>query len=50
MKKLTPLEFYKIKFPKDFALIEELQNTGFFSLTAMMQFVELYQAYLNEEL
>ena len=44
---LSPTEFYGKQFPDDANLIEGLQNTPFFSFTAMVQFTELYANYVR---
>lgn len=44
---LSPVEFYEKQFPDDANLIKGLQNTSFFSFTAMVQFTELYANYLR---
>ena len=44
---LSPTEFYEKQFPDDANLLKGLQNTPFFSFTAMVQFTELYANYLR---
>lgn len=44
---LSPLEFYKKEFPKDYSLISSLQNKPFYSLTTMVKFTEIYANYVR---
>jgi hypothetical protein len=47
LKPLTPLEFYKKKFAKDYELISDLTDEPLFSLNTVTQFTELYLDYLT---
>jgi uncharacterized protein YozE (UPF0346 family) len=44
---LTPLEFYKREFTKDYELISDLLDEPLFSLNTLTQFTELYLDYLT---
>jgi len=44
---MESLEFFKNQFPEDFKLLEDLQNTAFFSLKSTCQFAELYHVSKN---
>jgi hypothetical protein len=46
LKPLTPLEFYKKNFAKDYELISDLADNPFFSLNTLTQFTELYFDYV----
>jgi hypothetical protein len=46
LKPLSPLEFYKKKFSKDYELISDLPDEPLFSLNTLTQFTELYLDYV----